>query len=444
MKRPTILLCAALLATVAPMTLPPRPAHAQRGREREEKNQDPPKPAPKPEPPKPEPPKPEPPKPTPPPAPPPQPEPPKPVPPPRPLEPQPVPPQPEPPKPEIPKPVPTQPPSPKPEPPRPNPRPRPTQPPPPIIIEQPVPVYVPSPPEVIYVDRAPVAAPSPTPAVPPPTPQRPTLIAFQSDRAAGGFDLYVMNYDGTNIRRITQMSGNEKQPAFSHGNGTLAFVAPGPEGRDSIWTVSGDGRPPVRLTTPATGADGHPAWSPDDRAIVFASTRDATSTEIYVLESPGKRLRRITNHPAVDTDPTFAPDGARIAFVSNRADNRFELYITDAQGGGPVRRLTTGLGGDVRSPSWSPDGKKIAFSVGDRAASDLYVLDLPTGAVRQLTKNAGRNATPAWSPRGTYLAFASDRDGGSFGIYTMLADGSNVVCVTREARISDSQHPAWW
>jgi Tol biopolymer transport system component len=103
------------------------------------------------------------------------------------------------------------------------------------------------------------------------------------------------------------------------------------------------------------------------------------------MNADGSGLRRLTRNPAVDADPTWSPDGRRIAFESKRGGN-FDIYVMNADGSGQ-RRLTQS-GGD---PAWSPDGRRIAF-VGD---SGIYVMHADGSGLRSLTPNAG-DAFPGW------------------------------------------------
>ena len=239
----------------------------------------------------------------------------------------------------------------------------------------------------------------------------------------------------------------------------IAFVSDR-DGNFDIYVMDADGGNLQNLTN-HRGWDGSPSWSPDGNRIAFTSKRDGhvigghPTDDIYVMDADGRNQQNLTNNPSYDTSPSWSPDGKRIAFDSNR-DGPFnwEIYVIDADGRN-LQRLTNNPddGGhpDDRYPSWSPDGKRIVFSarreghVENKFAVtyEIYVMDVDGGNQQRLTNNRNNELSPVWSPDGNRIAFSSDRKGEwqNFEIYAMDVDGGNQQRLTNN-RIFDWQ-PSW-
>ncbi len=125
-------------------------------------------------------------------------------------------------------------------------------------------------------------------------------------------------------------------------------------------------------------------------------------TGIWVLPGSGGRARRLTDDFQDATLPSWSPDGRSIAFQSYREGN-FHLYLIDANGGQP-RKLTSGQY-DNREPVFSPDGKRLAFSSDRDGSYGIWLLDIASGEVTNVTATADEEATPRWSLDGQRLVF---------------------------------------
>lgn len=207
-------------------------------------------------------------------------------------------------------------------------------------------------------------------------------------------------------------------------------------GQSDIYIIDTNGKNLRNLTN-------HPAddycitWAPDGRSFAFMSNRDGNE-EIYIKNFNEAQARRLTNHPELDYAPAWSPDGNWIAFVSKRTGVS-HIYKIDINGKN-LQRLTNQ--GDNSSPTWSPDGQSIAFKSIGNDGTGIFVMDANGKDPRQIIDPRdvrGSLFTPAWSPDGKQIACAVSSDG--IGIYIMDTDGQNARRVS--ALGTFSYNPAW-
>ena len=175
----------------------------------------------------------------------------------------------------------------------------------------------------------------------------------------------------------------------------------------------------------------------DATRIAFTSHQDGNE-EIYIMDTNGKNLQNLTNHPARDIQPAFSPDGQWMAYVSDR-DNNYRIYLMN-RNKNELRPLTNHLAskGDL-DPDWSPDGQWIAFTSIQGGQYNIYKINVKNGNLQQLT-DTEYNRDPAWSPDGDRIIFYS---GGKEGhdLYVMKANGKGLRRVI--LRKPGGYNPTW-
>ncbi len=256
-------------------------------------------------------------------------------------------------------------------------------------------------------------------------------------KTKAGKEIVVMDYDGYGQEALTADGTLNLTPTwhpdgdrvcfttYKGGNPQLCFLSSSTR-REAIFPIAGG-----MLTTPAISFGG--------AEIAFAGRLDNDSdTDIYVSSLDGGNPRNLTHNQGIDVCPSWSPTGKQLVFVSSRTGSP-QLYMCDAFGAG-VEHVPT-EGGYATSPEWSPDGRYIAFSwkPGRGSNFDIYVMEVGSRKLFQVTHGAGNNDNPSWAPDSRHIVFQSDRNGGQ-DIFTMFLDGENVRQITRGGGCSN---PAW-
>jgi Tol biopolymer transport system component len=235
-------------------------------------------------------------------------------------------------------------------------------------------------------------------------------------------------------------------PAATNSAERVVFVRGG-----SVWMMGADGEEPEQLTVRSLEApDLGPRISPDGRFLVYASAKDGTQ-KLYVQSMEEMIPNPISE--GVDGEATWSPDGTKLAFM--RGDERVsrDLYLVgiDADTGLPLSEPTLLLKGDddhpefAGAPSWSRDGKSIILSADRRkhVGTSLWRVALAGGAPQQVTpiRNSApwtRDRSPSLSPDGKRIVFASNRHASTsdsaddFDVYSIDIDGSGLTRLSED------------
>ncbi len=254
----------------------------------------------------------------------------------------------------------------------------------------------------------------------------------------GNGDLYWVNPAGKDLRRLTESEAPDWAPLWSPDGRRIAHVS-GIGADAEIYLLNADGSGHRRLTE--NGVWDYPrSWSADGRTLLTETVPPGgRNIAIAILDVESGRIRYLTDGRYSDGDPTWSPNGRQIAFSSDRDGNR-EIYVMDPDGT-TVRRLTDHPAWDGH-PYWSPDGSRILFESNRGPGETFEVLTMLANGrrLRRLTDNAVDDKHPSWSPDGASVIFESHRDG-RMGLFLRRADGTGERNLT--PGLGRAQHPSW-
>ena len=249
-------------------------------------------------------------------------------------------------------------------------------------------------------------------------------IIFLSLMPAASADMHVnKNLQLTN-------DSNYNHPSWSPDGEKLVFAYD-----QAIWSMNADGSDRKKLYDNLAW-EGDPVYNHNGSRIYYATESkkaySARYTSIHMMDADGGNVVKLTES-ADAKDPVVSPDGTKIAYVSRLAGN-YDVWIMDTDGYNNER--LTDSQGDESSPSWSPDGSKLVYSL------EGAILVQETDSVKPtvLLDNSYDNVEPSFSSDGNMIIFSSDQ-GGDYDIWIMGADGKGFTMLTSVS--SNERAPAW-
>ena len=222
-------------------------------------------------------------------------------------------------------------------------------------------------------------------------------VVYSAYFDTGNYEIYELKLDDGSVSRLTNVYGVETAPEISPDGQYITYAKFNDSTNNfKIMVADRNGRNAVSIDG-VTGWD--PTWSPDGKQILFASDSRGL-VQIYRVKLNGKDLTAVTNLPAIRGRNDWSPDGNYIVTYSGPAWNR-ELFLMNADGTYPWQLSPSG--GNSQGPSFSPDGKWVAFTAyfdnyGDDHGCEIYVIRTNGTDLRRLTNNDYCDYQPRWGP----------------------------------------------
>ena len=252
--------------------------------------------------------------------------------------------------------------------------------------------------------------------------------------------IYRVDFDGHTVEALSTPGMQSFSPTWAPDGRRAVFMEFRDNGDGPLYLLDLQTRQQRVIVQSDRSQNFAPAFAPDGMTLAFSRT-GSDGTDIYTYNlADDCCLQRLTVGGFADNlSPTFSPDGQRIAYVSNRP-GLTQIYAMGADGTDQelFAPFDYGVSGASNAPEWSPDGLNITFHRNVTRVQQVFVMDVATRAVRQLTSLA-RNEDPTWAPDGRHLAFVSDRTG-SRQLWIIDMETGRVRQLTR---LGEARLPAW-
>lgn len=260
-----------------------------------------------------------------------------------------------------------------------------------------------------------------------------SAIAF-TKRGGEARDIWVVRPQGRDLKQVTFLGGSSISPSWSPDGRYVVFGHHGSHQHTlGVWDAKTNRVFRARLPGQTIGGT---TFDPSDNRVVVAMSRG--NMDIYKLTPDLTKLEStLVDNWAIDVSPSFSADGRRMAFVSDRQGSP-QIYVKDMDTG-KERRLTF-EGKYNTSPSISPDGRRVVFSRMMPDGHRIMIMDVDSGRERQITFGPGNDEEPAFAPDGYFVCFSSNRRGG-YRLYLTTIHGDDPKRL--ETGPGDATHPAF-
>ncbi len=219
-------------------------------------------------------------------------------------------------------------------------------------------------------------------------------------------ELYIVDYDGENLRQVTRNRSINLAPRWSPDGEQVCYTSYH-QGRQRLLILDGRSGKSRRIAD-YSGLNIGASWAPSGEELVVTLSRDGNA-EIYRIDPQGEVQLRLTHSPAIECSPDYDPSGHQIVYTSDRTGVP-QIYVMDREGSGRRRLSYEGRYND--SAAWSPHGDRIAYVSRVDGRFQVFTIEPDGSNLQQITfAQDGSNEDPSWAPDGRHLVVSSDRSG---------------------------------
>ncbi len=260
-------------------------------------------------------------------------------------------------------------------------------------------------------------------------------------------ELYLMDFDGHNLRQLTHHNSIVLSPSFSKDGQKILYSLI--DSKNNIRNINlylydlKTGK--SRVISSKRGLNSGAIFSDEKNKVILTLSKSGNA-DIYELNLITGKARKITNHYGIDVDPSFTSNGPRMVFLSTRSGKAM-IYSLDPRGTERDVKRISFVGKFNATPRFSPDGKEIVFSSWLDGSFDIFRIDSKGNGLVRLTKDFGSNEDPSFSQNAQFILFTSrkmvKKKRSLSKIFVMDRDGEILNLHINDQKLGDCLSPKW-
>ena len=262
---------------------------------------------------------------------------------------------------------------------------------------------------------------------------------FYTSDASGFLDIWSMDPSGANKTDLTKSETWDERSAVSPNGQTVAYSSHVNHNDVGIYLMNADGSNGRTLIDDPEMIEWDPAFTPDGANILFSGQSMTNSGDVYTVPVAGGSPVDLTNNKAIDRDPEACAANGRIVFVSSRTGDN-DIWVMDPNGANQTDLTKVAGESQEIQPAWSPDCSHIVYVSNQNAGKyEVYVMEASGGNQTRITSTTAEEQNPTWSPDGKLIAYAS----GVFVVIQAPTPGAPTTPINVGPVGAEAAQPTW-